>query len=66
LIHLWVSGTIAFAAKKLQRNYTGLEINPEYHEIISDRLEGKLNEVRRVKNKSYVEEKAALTKTFFD
>jgi site-specific DNA-methyltransferase (adenine-specific) len=60
------SGTTAFAAKKLQRNYTGFEINPEYHEIISDRLEGKLNEVRRVKNKSYAEEKAALTKTLFD
>ena len=33
------SGTTAIAAKKLNRNYLGIEINPEYIEIIKKRLE---------------------------
>ena len=32
------SGTVAEAAKRLSRNYTGCELNPEYHKIINNRL----------------------------
>lgn len=34
------SGTTCVAAKKLNRQYIGIEIDPEYHKISIDRLEG--------------------------
>ena len=35
------SGTVAEAAKKLSRKYTGCELNPEYYKIIENRLKQK-------------------------
>ena len=32
------SGTVAQTAKQLSRNYTGCELNPDYHKIINNRL----------------------------
>lgn len=34
------SGTTCVAAKELKRNFIGIEINPEYHRISIDRLNG--------------------------
>ena len=34
------SGTTCLAAKETGRNYIGMEINPEYHKIAKDRLNG--------------------------
>jgi DNA modification methylase len=34
------SGTTLVAAKELNRHYIGFEINPEYHKIAVDRLNG--------------------------
>lgn len=34
------SGTTCVAAKELNRQYIGIEIDPEYHKISMDRLEG--------------------------
>ena len=31
------SGTVAYVAKKFGRNYTGVELNPDYHKIIHER-----------------------------
>ena len=31
------SGTVAHVAKKLGRQYTGVELNPDYHKIIHER-----------------------------
>ena len=34
------SGTTCVAAKKLNRKYIGIELNPKYHKIAVDRLNG--------------------------
>ena len=34
------SGTTALAAKHTGRNYLGFEIDPQYHQIAVDRLQG--------------------------
>ena len=34
------SGTTCVAAKELNRNFIGIEIDPEYHKISIDRLNG--------------------------
>jgi DNA modification methylase len=31
------SGTVAFVSKRLGRDYTGVELNPDYHKIIYER-----------------------------
>ena len=36
------SGTTAVVAKRLNRNFIGSELNPEYHKIIEQRLNGEL------------------------
>ena len=33
------SGTTASVAKRLNRNYVGIELNPEYHALIHERLD---------------------------
>jgi site-specific DNA-methyltransferase (adenine-specific) len=33
------SGTTASVAKRLNRNYVGIELNPEYHRLIHERLD---------------------------
>ena len=33
------SGTTASVAKRLNRNYVGIELNPEYHGLIHERLD---------------------------
>lgn len=40
------SGTTAVACKELNRHYIGFEINPEYHKIAIDRLNGITKEDR--------------------
>lgn len=32
------SGTTAAVAKRLNRNYVGIELNNEYHQLIDERL----------------------------
>jgi DNA modification methylase len=34
------AGTTAVASKQVQRNYLGIELNPEYVQISKKRLEG--------------------------
>lgn len=34
------SGTTCVACKELERNFIGIEVNPEYHKISIDRLNG--------------------------
>ena len=61
------SGTTAYAAAINNRKYVGFEINPEYFEIIESRLNGNLNDVRRVKGKNYSETAEVLkAQTLFD
>ena len=36
------SGTTCVACKELNRRFIGIEINPEYHQISIDRLNGML------------------------
>lgn len=49
------SGTAAYVAKTNNRNYVGFELNESYFQIIQNRLNGNLDQVRRVKNKNYSE-----------
>lgn len=37
------SGTTCVAAKRLERNYLGIDINPEYCELARERIEKDLN-----------------------
>ncbi len=62
------SGTTAYAASINNRQYVGFEINEEYFEIINKRLNGELNNVRRVNKKDYTNNAntAILEKTLFD
>jgi site-specific DNA-methyltransferase (adenine-specific) len=43
------SGTTALAAKMLDRNYIGIELDPEYYKIAELRLSGNLEEVDEIK-----------------
>jgi site-specific DNA-methyltransferase (adenine-specific) len=41
------TGTTAYVAKKLKRNYITMDISEKYFEVIQKRLNGQLEEIKR-------------------
>ena len=46
---------IAYAVKKLNRRYIGIEINPEYFRIAQDRLNGITQKERKIKESGWID-----------
>ncbi len=49
------SGTSGMVAKRLSRNYIGIELNPEYIKIAENRIESKKEEKKKVEKKAVKE-----------
>ena len=55
------TGTTAAVAKKLNRNYITMDTSKTYYEVITKRLKGKIEEIKRNKNIEQLQ-----TPTLFD